>query len=177
MKTHELAKMYQENIKLASYCGKQWLSAFPKEYHDDVFAEARVGLWKACKLFDPAKGVKFSTFAFGVIKNEILHYRRSVKKSIGKEFSINAVLKGENSDSSAKTYEDVLGYEHDYDNSILYIQIRDAIQQNYKYLELYYIKNMTQQEIANIEKCSQIQVSRKLKKEREKLRQELGLTS
>ena len=47
-----------------------------KSDYDDLLQEARIGLWKAERDYNPAKGTKFSSYAITRMRGEILHYLR-----------------------------------------------------------------------------------------------------
>ena len=46
---------------------------FPKlSWDEDYLQTARMGLWEACRCFDPDRGLKFSTLAYVVMRNKII---------------------------------------------------------------------------------------------------------
>lgn len=58
-----------ENIGLVHLCARRFLSRGVE--YDDLFQAGCVGLVKAAENFDPARGVKFSTYAVPVILGEV----------------------------------------------------------------------------------------------------------
>lgn len=72
-------KLIEENIALAGYVyGK--MRYLPIDDTEKISA-ANYGLVKAAMLFDPDRGLKFSTFAVPVIRNVILHEARQARKN------------------------------------------------------------------------------------------------
>lgn len=49
---------------------------YNKNDREDLIHEGAIGLLKSIKSFDDKKGIKFSTYAFCCIKNEMLYYLR-----------------------------------------------------------------------------------------------------
>ena len=50
---------------------------FPKlPWDEDYLQTARMGLWEACKCFDPGRGLKFSTLAYIVMRNKVIKQMR-----------------------------------------------------------------------------------------------------
>lgn len=46
---------------------------FPKlSWDEDYLQVARMGLWEACRCFDPDRGLKFSTLAYVVMRNKVI---------------------------------------------------------------------------------------------------------
>lgn len=75
MDTNE--KIFYDNIKIAY----KVLSSYKMyECLEDLKQEALLGLWKAVNNFDKTKNLRFSTFAYRVIQNEINYYLRKAKK-------------------------------------------------------------------------------------------------
>ena len=59
--------------------------AYNRNDHDEITSVAYVGYIKAINGFDPRKKVKFVTFAFRCITNEILFYLRNENKEAEKK--------------------------------------------------------------------------------------------
>ncbi|MFS8641253.1 MAG: sigma-70 family RNA polymerase sigma factor [Symbiobacteriaceae bacterium] len=72
--------LFQRNERLAYWCAQPWLRSFPSWMHEEVLAEARVGLWRACRSYDPARGIAFSTYATIVIQNELRRFYRDMRR-------------------------------------------------------------------------------------------------
>ena len=71
-------------------------------FDEDVQQVAKMGLWKACLAFDESRGVSLSTFAYSIMRNEVLVYFRAQKKSIKPTCSIYDVIsEAENGDRLA----------------------------------------------------------------------------
>lgn len=69
--------LFEENKELAySYVYKSKIK-IPGYELEDLFQTALLGLWKACKTYDPKKS-KFSTYATNCIRNELFVARRKV---------------------------------------------------------------------------------------------------
>ena len=49
---------------------------YNKNDREDLIHEGAIGLLKSIKSFDDKKGIRFSTYAFSCIKNEMLYYLR-----------------------------------------------------------------------------------------------------
>jgi len=63
--------LWEQNIPLAHSVAGRFTNLFPPQYRDEIYAEARVALWEACKGYDSEKGTKFSTYATPIIKNKL----------------------------------------------------------------------------------------------------------
>lgn len=70
-------RLFEENKELAySYVYKSKIK-IPGYELEDLFQTALLGLWKACKTYNPKKS-RFSTYATNCIKNELFVARRKV---------------------------------------------------------------------------------------------------
>lgn len=68
-------RLFFENKDLAHWLIKMYY--FQYLHNDDMTQEALIGLWKACRTWNPGIGTKFSSYASRVILNEIrMAYRR-----------------------------------------------------------------------------------------------------
>ena len=72
-------KIIEHNIRLVIYIILKYFKNTSIPF-DDLYSVGTYGLIKACKKFDEKKGIKFSSFATKVIKNEILMLFRKEKK-------------------------------------------------------------------------------------------------
>lgn len=143
---NEAELLYRENVRLANFFAGRLVHRVAPQYREDVFAEARLGLCRACTLFDPQKG-RFSTFAGKCILNEIYN-------------SIEAEL----NEGDGLVLGDVLGYEQDFSA----VEVRDALKGADEVFRLY-VGGLTQDQIADRIKRSQCHVSRRIKKTRARL--------
>ena len=66
-------ELFNQNIKLAYYFANKWRNSYPQEI-EDIKQIALMGLWKAANKYDGGIRAKFSTFASGVIQNDIKMY-------------------------------------------------------------------------------------------------------
>lgn len=68
----DIDKMMNDNIGLVY----MQLHRFNRAHDEDALSAAMIGLWKAARTYDDAKGVKFSTYASVCIYNAIACYLR-----------------------------------------------------------------------------------------------------
>jgi len=88
-------QLVADNIRLVYYLAqKLGATEFVKQNKDDLASEGMVGLVKAARAFDPAKGIKFATFASRCINNEMLMFMRRNKKHEG-DISLYAAVCGD----------------------------------------------------------------------------------
>lgn len=72
-----------DNLRLVySVARQQWRPGCPIEY-DDVVQTGFLALTNAARLFDPGRGLKFSTYAVSSIRNEIWKLLHPRKKKLG----------------------------------------------------------------------------------------------
>lgn len=70
--------LYPKYVGLANTIAQDWhLPGFDR---DDVHQEARIGLWIACRDYDPSKGVPFRSWAGLVIRRRLADKFRSAKR-------------------------------------------------------------------------------------------------
>ncbi|MEW6573147.1 MAG: sigma-70 family RNA polymerase sigma factor [Bacillota bacterium] len=159
---NEAELLYRENVRLASFFAGRFVHRVPPQYREDVFAEAQLGLWKACTRFDPRKG-RFSTFAARYILNEICGFISYLGKA-ETTVSIEAEITG----GDSLVLGDLLGYEQDFSA----VEVRNALKDADEVFRLYF-GGLTQDQIADRIKCSQAHVSRRIKKARARLAAQL----
>ena len=86
-------KLAEDNLPLVYYTIKKYYPTFVA--NEEVLDGGMYGFAKACKTFNPDKGIKFSTYAVKCIKmyafNEI---DKEIRRN-GKEVSLDAELNGE----------------------------------------------------------------------------------
>lgn len=138
---------------------------------EDLFQIGLIGLVKTINTFDPDKGVKFSTYATPIIRNEILTTLR--KKRIIPAFSLDEEYRLDNGDSVPR--RDMIPSEYSFENLVhskiaLDSNIVGMSEREKKILNLS-ASGKNQHQIAKEMGLSQPQISRILKKIREILEQ------
>ena len=125
----------------------------------DYIQSGSIGLWKAIDKFDIKKGNKFSTYAYIVIRNEILI-------SIGKQWDKNDIgewLDNRNHNLLMKV-EDALTIEKE----IFYKELKEILNelcpQQKHIIELYFFEEISLQDIGDMMGISKQAVEQKKKK-------------
>jgi RNA polymerase sigma factor (sigma-70 family) len=167
MPNNEMVERYKQNLALSTFLARKWMDIFPFEYHDDLFEEARVGLWIACTTFNPNRGTKFSTYAGSVIINKIRNFYRDEHDKFYMTRSLQEPIS--HNGESEYTLEDIISCETNFDKNIIDLNLVNFVK-NSEILKMY-IKGMTQREIAKVFNLSQAQISRKLKTLRKEVRE------
>jgi RNA polymerase sigma factor, sigma-70 family len=163
-------ELYGKNIKLATYFAKKWFQSFPEWLWEDVVAEARFGLWKACITFDSEKGTTFSTYAERVIANQLnMLYRNFKRGNPLNTLSLDAPIAIDEDGRNELTLADVLSVEVDY---IEMVEASLTLERMPPLLRRV-VNGETQYEIAEDLGISQAHVSRLIRKERAQLKKAL----
>lgn len=77
--TDDPLKRYEKNEPLAySFIKKYYPTLIGDE---DYLQVVKMALWQACQQFDPSRNIKFSTFAYRVMRNKLLNELRRDKRS------------------------------------------------------------------------------------------------
>lgn len=150
-------EMYQKNIRLVTFIACKFKHKVPEQFFDDVIAEGRIGLWRACLYFKEDKGVQFSTYAGYSISQACSNYiRKYVYKQDNQNISINSEI---TDTENGLEYGDTLESEPDY------YFIPDIINKvkNDKML-LLYSQGYNQRQIGKMLGISQAHTSRLMKK-------------
>lgn len=166
-------KLFLENQKLAFHVLHRNFKRLADD--EDMKQEALIGLWRACRAFDPEKGCEFSTLAFPCIKNAILQALRRK----GREFEADASLDAEprsiamRDAYSTATLGDIVEDPHALDehNAIDANHFLQELPADKRQLVVLKMQGMTQREIAQGCGISQAEVSRRLKRLRSGLRE------
>lgn len=128
-------------------------------FDEDLFETGLVGLVKAVNTFRKEKGVRFSTYAIPIIRNEVLHTIR--KKQIISSFSFDDFLKLDNGDEVP--YSDMIAdskqFEEDVIKHMLYEQIMNMVSDKEREIISLYIDRKSQREIGEIFGISQAYTS------------------
>ena len=99
--------LIERNLRLVAHTVKKYYSSSDEQ--DDLISIGTVGLIKAVDSYKSGKKVKLGTYASKCIRNEILMYFRSKKKTTG-EISINEQIDTDK-DGNALTLSDILTSE------------------------------------------------------------------
>lgn len=130
---------------------------------EDMFQTGIIGLLKAINTFDTSKGYQFSTYAFPIVRNELLMAFRKSKRSVMVAFSLddNADIGNGESVPYAEMIADGKDYEENVVNSMLAQQIFERLESREKHIfTMFFIENRTQYEISKALGISQSYVSR-----------------
>lgn len=130
---------------------------------EDMFQTGTIGLLKAINTFDTSKGYQFSTYAFSIVRNELLMAFRKSKRSVMAAFSLddNADIGNGESVPYAEMIADGKDYEENVVNSMLAQQIFERLESREKHIfTMFFVENRTQSEISKALGISQSYVSR-----------------
>lgn len=142
---------------------------------EDLFSTGIIGVVKAVNTFNPDKGVKFSTYATPIIRNEILITFR--KKQIIPSFSLDEPYdfgNGESVDYS-EMIADSRRFEEEVIADMQIERIFSSLNEREKEIIALSMQDKKQKEIAKIYGISQPQVSRIIKSVYKKWRKQNGL--
>jgi RNA polymerase sigma factor (sigma-70 family) len=172
----ERVELYEKNTRFAIYLAASWLEKFPYELRDDLFGEARVGLWKACMTFNPSRGVKFTTYAGRVITTTILQFREKNKNIFHIHPESLQEDSGQSDDSlNARHVDEEIGYDDNFDGKVFFKIIVESMRTKYPTLYLYLLKGLTQTKIGQMQNKTRAAISQRIKKEKVKLIKEFQL--
>ena len=135
-------------------------------FDEDMFQVGVIGLLNAIDTFDVSKCYQFSTYAFPIVRNELLMELRKRRKSVKAEFSLddNADIGNGESVPYADMISDGRDYEENVLNSIFIQQIFEGLSSKEKQIfKMFFLGNNTQCEIAKELGISQSYVSRIIK--------------
>lgn len=130
---------------------------------EDMLQTGIIGLLKAINTFDTSKGYQFSTYAFPIVRNELLMAFRKSKRSVVAAFSLddNADIGNGEIVPYAEMIADGKDYEENVVNSMLAQQIFERLESREKHIfTMFFIENRTQSEISKALGISQSYVSR-----------------
>lgn len=105
MTKEEAEKIAESNLGLVYNLANKF--AYGRTDHDEIVGVAYMGYVKAINGFDARKGVKFVTFAFRCITNEILFYIRNEHKETEKLVPMNMLISTDKNGNELEL-EDVL---------------------------------------------------------------------
>ncbi len=130
---------------------------------EDMFQTGIIGLLKAINTFDTSKGYQFSTYAFPIVRNELLISFRKSKRSVVAAFSLDDNVDIGNGESVpyAEMIADGKDYEENVVNSMLAQQIFERLESREKHIfTMFFVESRTQSEISKELGISQSYVSR-----------------
>lgn len=159
-------ELFNNNINLVHQVIKTLGYTTKNSIYEDLYQEGCIGLVKACNSFDNDKKFCFSTFAFKVIKNQILMYLRKENKR-ARDVSLNQEI-AVGKDGSKLTYEEILEDKSiNIEDSILIKEINeqiDLLPDRDKNLINDFMEGMNQNQLAVKYNQGQGTISRRLKK-------------
>lgn len=159
---------------------KSWIGKYDYEY-EDLKQIGNLALVKAYNTYNSDKGISFLTYAQTVISREYLMNHRNNKSKDIFVASLNETTKLENGDKielinllkDDNTNVEELAFNNLQCDNIHKILSKFSNRERIV-IELSFVENKRQTEIANILGITQTQVSRIIKKTLNKLRKELG---
>ena len=178
--TEEQQQLVIDYYNLIHFVLKRYKNQIPAENYDDYEQVSAVALCLAAMRFNENKGLSFTTFAVPYIEGFIRRYRMQNMYPV--KFTRGEFYKGEGknatfislnqpvseSDGSAE-FGDLITSEQMFEDDVLFeLDVLTALQENFseedvKIFKLYFC-GYNQQEIAEMKKCSQTCISRKIKK-------------
>lgn len=133
---------------------------------EDMFQTGIIGLLKAINTFDASKGYSFSTYAFPIVRNELLLVFRKSKRSVKVAFSLDDNVDTGNCESVpyAEMIPDGKDYEENVVNLMLAQQIFEELSpREQRIFIMFFVEGKTQQEISEALGISQSYISRIIK--------------
>lgn len=145
------------------------------ELKDDLIQVGLIALWKSANKFDPNRGVKFSTFAYRSIENNMKCFSvRSYKKTCCVLSLSEPVGDGESS------YEEVLASPVNFEDSVeideIFHQLFKELDEQQKSVIQAVIDGYKKTEISQIMNLSKAKITKILKDFRKKLQNTLLLS-
>ena len=158
-------KLFLDNQKLAYFTLHRYFKTLADD--EDFQQEALVGLWRACKAFDPERGCMFSTLACQCIRNAVLYELRQRKRhEVSGDFSLDDAPPTIASDNTCATLADIIEDPHAQDaHEVLdgkqYLQ---GLPEDERAILEMRMQGMSQAQIAEITNQSQGNLSKRLKR-------------
>lgn len=170
MLTEKQKDIAEKNIRLAYFTANRYKNI--KMEYEEIISLAMLGLTKAAEKWEEERGITFSTFAMKVMKNEILQELRKMKRKT-EEVSLECKVK----EAEGVTILDTLetkenGYEEIEAAMVVREQMKKLTETEQKLIILKTQNpGIRQQELGEIMKLSQPQISRIQKRIRKKIGQ------
>lgn len=133
---------------------------------EDMFQTGTIGLLKAINTFDDSRGYSFSTYAFPIVRNELLLVFRKSKRSVKAAFSLDDNVDTGNGESVpyAEMISDGKDYEENAVNLMLAQQIFEELSpREQRIFIMFFVEGKTQREISEALGISQSYISRIIK--------------
>ncbi len=185
----DVNKLFDDNINLVYHISKKFYNKLDNSNFsiDDIHQIGFIALFKACKLYDEDKNIKFSTYACRAIYNDIvceltrnnglLRIPRDMFTAGERATLVSLDYKVEGKDGSiSELYEIIEGTYDSFDDVEFKIIFNEVVGRcNEKMLPIirYTMDGYTQDEIANMIGVTQSSVSKYIRSFKRKLRYEL----
>lgn len=165
-------KLITDNMRLVYHMyGKIGDGPIKEKYKEDIISEGMLGLCKAADTFDESRGVRFSTYAAMCIRNAMLMFIRKTSKYYPHEVLLNMVI-GRDAEDSVLTLADVIEDESQSEDEIITRIMLKEFEEKQTPKDQRILREIRQgkrqREIGEIVGMSQAQVSRRIRKMREK---------
>lgn len=165
-------KLITDNMRLVYHMyGKIGDGPIKENYKEDIISEGMLGLCKAADTFDESRGVRFSTYAAMCIRNAMLMFIRKTSKHYPHEVSLNMVI-GRDAEDSVLTLADIIEDESQSEDEIITRIMLKEFEEKQTPKDQRILREIRQgkrqREIGEIVGMSQAQVSRRIRKMREK---------
>ena len=130
---------------------------------EDMFQTGTIGLLKAIYTFDVSKGYSFSTYAFPIVRNELLLVFRKSKRSVKAAFSLDD--NADTGNGERVPYAEMIPDGKDYAENVVNLMLTQQIFERFGSREkhiftMFFVENRTQSEISEALGISQSYVSR-----------------
>ena len=120
-------KLIRHNLRLVAHVAKKYYTTPDKQ--DDFISIGTIGLIKAVDTYDPARTVRFASYASQCIQNELRMYLRRVRREAG-TLSLQEPLEGENGMLTlADTLPDEAVMEEDCERRYAAVRLRTLVEQ------------------------------------------------
>ena len=166
-------KLIEDNIKCVHFTVHKYFSHTGFEY-EDLVSTGCIGLIKASRTYDPTK-VKFRSYAFSCIRNEILMLIRKSKKDID-----TIPISSGDDDEGFNIFESMLASKDDIENELITRSYIDLIKSStcltsleQQVMNMIYVDEMNQKEVGTKLRKTPSYISRVHKNAINKLRRVL----
>ena len=165
-------KLITDNMRLVYHMyGKIGDGPIKENYKEDIISEGMLGLCKAADTFDESRGVRFSTCAAMCIRNAMLMFIRKTKKHFPREVSLYKAVRRD-ADGKELTLADIIEDESQSEDEIITRIMLEDFEEKQAPIDQRILREIRQgkkqREIGEIVGMSQAQVSRRIRKMREK---------